>query len=508
MKRPPNVSLNAFSVRYARHCLLRSLVGSLLLACLGLNALASAQTGGPEAALRFRSTTARELVGAVARAEAELSRSRLGLSGNVELEPYYQYREDLLNPDNAPTLGPGFEVRAEADYVYDQADIVAHEIELLRVQEQLQDTVRDGVREALLTHAALLSAQFELRNARASLAAATRTLSETEAGFQDGSAGQTDLERARLDDEIARHEVTQADYAVNDARAASRFYNLDLTTATFIPLEFALPEAPVQDTFGYRLAERELQRTAAVALQDSVYGVLDEVRLGTRYRGENYEVSGGVSLAEGRPSVGADARYYDTAPELWTVTLGATIRLDSRTADTFSSAQRELAEAKAELAEVTRSFAEDTREARQEVAFERRSLELSLQDLELFDRRIAELETELRALPEALATLETQVSALEMELAALQARRAAATNETLQAALDMRVAAHEDRLAELATELAASEQQLAAMSQDLELRRQYRLLGEQTLYQNWTEYLTAVYDFLSLTDGGWGLATN
>lgn len=462
----------------------------------------TARATEPDAALSYRSPQLVQAEQEVARAEAELQRAYLGLGGSVEVTPYLEYSEDVRTPENAPTLGPGVEALASLGYTYDQPGILLETTELLQAHERLQNVGREGVRAALMAHADLLNAQLALNLERESLEIDKRDLEESEASFEAGEATETELEMARLGVDSGRRSLAYAQRTFRGAVAAAARYHLD-GPVRFRPLEFALPEARPNATFAYRIAELELWRAEALALQDTVFGVVEDISLGTRYIGDDYEVSGGISLDQGRPAIGATARYSDRDPEAWTVTLEATLRLDDGTPDTVGAAQRDVEEARTYLNGLGVELAEELQGAREEAVFAGGSLDISVRDLALIERRIGELEVQTAALPGRLDEQRESLAGVQRQLDALRAQREGETDAGRQSVLDSAVTDFEGRVVGLETELQEAEQEGSYAQQELDQLREFRGQAEANLYRAWTDYLSAVDSYLALADAGW-----
>ena len=464
--------------------------------------LGSASAATPlQAALNYRSPDLPAAEREVAEAGAELGRARLGISGSVELEPFLEYREDLLFPENFPTLTLGTDAFATLDYTYDRPEILLQTLDLLGAQERLQNVRREGTRSALLAYADLLTAQLNLRLAEQTAQTDRRSLTETRARFAAGDATDAELGMAQLGIDSGQLSLDSARRTLENAQADAARYGI-AAPARFAFLEFALPEIPAEATLTYQTAALTAQRSEALALQNSVYTALEEVRLGTRYAGEDYEFTGGIGLDKGRPTVGASARYRDRYPEAWTVSLGATIRLGTSTPDNFAAAQRDLEAARNRLADLG-SLTEDISRAREEARLAARDVQLSVRDADLLAQRVGELETEIQALPGRVAALRTQLGRAEADLAQLVERRDAAEEPALQETLAGLVSEAETRAAELTTALQEAEQRTGFAEQELTQTREFRGRAEGNLYYVWTDYLNRVNTYLERSDTDW-----
>lgn len=487
----------AFPFRFSTRCSFRGLLG--LTAMLSLPVV---HASGPEAALIYRSPDFGEAEEELRLEKEGLERTKLGIGASLEVEPYLTYSESLSDPAEAPSLGPGVEGSASLGYTYNYPEILLSTIEVLQAEQRLKTTHREGVRAALMAYVDLLNARLTFKLEQAAFEENQRDMAATQTRYAAGEATGTELEMARLGIDSGRRSLNYARSRLADVTAGAARYGLRGPTR-FVPLSFILPEVAPQDTLAYRIAALELERTQALALEESIYSVVDEVRLGTRYNGDDYELSGGVGLEQGRPSVDVYARYVDRDPEVWTVTLGATFRLDDDTVERFNGAARDIEDAQADLDELAEDLAEQLQDAREDALFNGGTVGIDVRDLELIDRRMGELEVQLGALPARLADMEATLEEAQERLDELRRRRESETDAARQQALDGGIASLETELAGLETELGEVRQEEADAQAALDQYREFRPLSEESLYRSWSEYLTSVDFYLGLADATW-----
>lgn len=461
-----------------------------------------AHAAGPEALLSYRSPDFIEAEEELRLEKEGLERTKLGLGASLEVEPYLTYSEDLSEPVEAPLLGPGVEGAASLGYTYNYPQILLSSIEVLQAEQRLKDAGREGVRAALMAYNDLLNAQLTVTTERAAFAEDQRDMAETETRYAAGDATETEREMARLGIDSGRRSFDYARSTLADVTQGAARYGFK-GPAQFVPLKFVLPEVAPQDTLAYRIAALELERTKALALEQSVYSVVDEVRLGTRYNGEDYELSGGVGLEQGRPSVDVYARYVDRDPDVWTVTLGATFRLDDDTVERFNSAARDVEDDQGDLGELAEDLAEQLEDAREDAVFDGGTVDVGARDLELIDRRIRELEVQLGALPDQVATREAQLEDAQSRLDDLRGQREGEADATRQQALDSAVANLEAELTGFQTELDETRQEEADAQATLDQYREFRPMSEESLYLSWSGYLVSVDFYLGLAGADW-----
>ncbi len=476
---------------------------------MGLTTLSAAfavlaQAAGPEAALDYRSPDFYRAEQDLGVQRAALGRTTLGLGASLELRPYLEYAEDLSEPIGVPTFGPGLEGAASLGYTYNYPGIYLARTEVLQAEKRFADTRRESVRAALTAYTDLLMAQLNLRREQAALAEDRRDLREARAERASGDATVTEEAMAQLGVDSGTRSVIYARRTLQDVTERVRRYGLD-GPVRFAPLVFALPEVASEETLTYRVAQERLGYTQALNLQRSVYGVVDEIRLGTRYDGDDFDISGGIGLEQGLPTVDVYASYDDQDPEAWTVTLGATIRLDDDTLGDFAEAEREIKYAQADLAELAPDLTELLQDARAAALFDESSVASSAHDFDLIRQRIGELEVQVAAQPRLLAALERDVDRAQQRFDTLRSQRERETDPEVQQRLDEALTVQQERVNTHQTVLSEAQQEGAGAEAELEQYREFRDISEENLYRAWSEYIGAVDAYLALVDAGWTL---
>jgi hypothetical protein len=284
--------------------------GASAFAWLILSSTTLAWAVKPNAVLDYRGPELERLAGDITRAEREVARTQLGLSGALEVEPLVDYTFE--GPGSPAEFGLGIEAGLEVAYLYDQPTLLIRLRDLLSAQERYQDAQRDGVWEALLAHVNAIQTEFRFALMQQSLGEAEHAASELQTQRQLGEVSDAELALSRLEVDAARIALERARQELRDARAAAASFGIrgDLT---FRPLRFALPQVSVQHTFAYQRAVIAVQRAELLSLQSSVYDVLEEVSLSAGYEGENFALSGSLNFSNGLPgaSIGADYRETD-----------------------------------------------------------------------------------------------------------------------------------------------------------------------------------------------------
>ncbi len=377
----------------------------LLTCCIGF-CLAPALAFGPADAMRYEAPELRPAGAQLSAAEAQLRAARLGASGTYSTsysDSTFNHSLSLMYREDAVNLLTAHKSNEDA-------------------QRQLISLQRDGVKQALLAHAALWDAQAKGRAAKLRAQIAQQNAVEAERKRKIGEAADYDVDLAKVDaEDAALAERTAAEAEVSAQSEAAR---LELTGAADpVVLTFMLSPAKVEDTdviynsdWDYRLANA----SAAQARRDNrIYFGADASYTGT------YQLSAGVSTKG--PSVTVSTGYpslYD--PTLlfygagWRFTLSATVPLDpgAAAAARVKSADAEVTRVKLEQQRAQQAIKlPDTLKAANDAA---RSMDLARQRLALAERRLKAVQArnksgavspqaELEA-AEALATAEATLA--------------------------------------------------------------------------------------------------
>lgn len=497
MIRPSNLSVSAYGLGTVRN-------RRMMLISLTALFLSLAYATGPEVMLGYRSSDFRRAEVSLQLERAALERTALGLGASLELRPFLEYAEDLSEPVEAPSFGPGVEGIASLGYTYNYPAILLASTEVLQAEKRVADTRRESVRAALMAYTDLLMAQLNVRREAEALAENRRDLTERSADYRAGNATETELAMARLGLESDTRSFAYAERTLHDVMELTQRYGFK-GSAHLVPLSFMLPEIAPKDTLTYRIAQRQFDYTQAMAQQRSVYGVIDEVRLGTRYNGDDLELSGGIGLEQGLPTADVSAHYKDRESEAWTITLRATIRLDDDTVDDFDGASREVANAQEDLTELVSDLAERLKDARAAAVFDASSVATSARDLELIIRRIEELEGQMAAQPRQLAALERERDRAQRRFEALRSQRESETEPAEQQTLDAALTLQEGLVNEAQAAFDEAQQESAAAEAELGQYREFRGISEENFYRAWSEYIQSADAYLALADAGWSL---
>jgi hypothetical protein len=492
-------SVLAKHIIFARHLFAKHLIWTVLAVAVA----SYGQASDLSAALGYQPLTLGVAQREVARAQAALDRARLGLSASLGVEPSVGYTQDV-EPEAPPELETELTLSAGVDYRFDRAEVLRLELALAEARERERGARLAGTRDALLAYAELFRTRLVAEMGRAEVTRAEASYEEARSQLSTGDIFEAEVALAQLDVEVEEVAAEASGRDLREAQAEALRFGL-AGKDTFRPARFVLPKAAATRTFAYRRAVLELARAEALALQGSVYSVLEEVGLEASYRGENFEVSGTAGIAGSRPGASLRARYLDTDPDSWRLGLGATLRLDDRTLEDFGGGAENVETARENVGNVVRAFREELQDALEEVGSAERNLELTLQELELNERFIAELEAKVLALPERLTAQGEQLAALEEQLAALEAEREATSETEAQRALDERLSVLRTMLGEADAAFSETERAVSDTESRLEDMRLSRERNEEGGYRAWQDYVAQVHDYLALTGGAWEL---
>lgn len=468
-----------------------------------LLSFSSAWANDLEAALSFRPLELGIAQQAVAEAEEELARSQLGLSAGLGVEPSISYSQDFDDSSAIPALSPDLSLSLEAGYRYDQVEALGRELDLVAARANQRATRLLGVREALITYAALFRARLSAAAALSQWQRAIALKDSAEARLRAGELSETEVARIALEYERAQVTLGAERRELDYAQAEAKRYGLS-GRGVFRPARFKLPSPTADITSDYRQALINLKRAEASAFQEKAYGVVEELGFEAQYRGDDFVISGAAGVVGQRPGVSFSARYAGINENDWAVSFGALLRLDDTTVDRFAEADRTVNDARDALDNAVATFQQEMAEARTAVVDAETNLDFSVEGLELDERYIQELELQQRALPKQRHALNERLAALRQQFALLAAQRDATSAETLPA-LEERINTATTLISSAEAELAGVEQEIADTETILAGARSSRDRSEEALYAAWQDYVEQVFSYLSLTGGTWEL---
>lgn len=504
---------------------------------LVLGSLASAFE--PHDVLEYRSRDYLQVLERLEEAQRDYRNVTNGFSSFIELKPSISYgNDDLRNTASDTELDYGLEIDAGIDYAVNWPDVYrVQKLNLLRAEDDAIERLRNDINDGLEFYITVLALQLNERNARAELAQVELAFNDAQARFEAGEISANDLEGVRIDLDDARLNVTDAERELISARRRIREeYGVRDTTARFVPVEFALPVVPVEETFEYRDAERALRQLESEALEESYFGILNDIGLEVRYeRDQLREASVGIGINRGVPRAGVDIDYRpfdDNEDEEWEISLGATIRLDTGTGRDFRAGHQDIAAARAELEQIRVEYAREMPELLQEVASIRQELQLAIDNLAYIELRIIELRDELAAEAQAFSVadrefqrLDEEQRALNEELGQVDARRRELSdlrNNTEDEDERQRFQDEFDALTERRGDIiealgVVSDPRNVAqrlrndLARDVEgtqrtldrLLERDRSFAENDVFNRFRDYVRRVEDYLEYTDGSW-----
>jgi hypothetical protein len=347
----------------------------------------------PALAHRTPATTAAER--AYATAEDEAHRRALGLSASLSFAPNVAWRGSEV----AAATGPVWrgDVAGAVAVRFDALDAARARLDLHRAHLALVERGHRDLRAAIGLHVDLQRAHLALAAAEEAAATRAATLADAEAAdlaADPATPPSTTLAAARLAHERAVAEVERAARSLAAAARAASVAGFDPAVAEAVhrdrsaplPLEgwrVWLPDAPPDAAPAVVRAELDLAIAEAAYARVRVGGVLDDLALDVAYVLPDLRLRATLDLDEGRPGAALDAALRPAARSSWSVAIGATVRIDERTAARLAAARAEHEAAEAALA-AARSDApwalEDARraalDAEADVAFAERALDL------------------------------------------------------------------------------------------------------------------------------------
>jgi outer membrane protein TolC len=493
----------------------------------------------PRDVLAYRSEDYLQALERLEQSRQDLRNAVSGFSSFIELKPNVSYgNNDVRNAASDIELDYGLEIDAGVDYGIDWPEVSRVERRnLLRAEDDVVGRLRDDINEGLEFYIAILALQQGECNARAEVERLELEFENAQARFEADEISANDLEGVRIDLDDARLNATDATRTLVLARARIREeYGVRETEARFVAVEFALPAVPVEETFAYREAERELRQLEVEAIQDGYFGILDNIQLRVRYeRDQLRDASISVGIDEGVPGAGIDFDYRpfdDNDNEEWAVTLGATIRLDTGTGRDFRAPRQDIELARAELDIIREEYEREIPERLQDVSSARQELQLAIDNFAYIEQRIIESRDELAAEAQAFSSadrdfqrLDAEQNAINEELGQVDARRDEVRdllNDTEDEEERQRLQEENDALTERRGELLDARNTIGEPRNDAErLRRDLErdvqgterdlenLLGrdrgraEDDVFNRFRDYVRRVEDYLDYVDGSW-----
>lgn len=338
---------------------------------------------------------------------AALQRAELGLSASLDVSPSLELTGAADNPKVDTALEPSIEARLRAGYRFDAASILAARINLHKADVNLQDERRQAILQALRAQVAELRAGYALEEAQADARTASLALSEGADAYDSTDLTDGQLHDLQLDAQLANTALARARRDLADSKAA--LDALGVPPLDRVPDErFVLPVVDPADTARVQLADLELQRTKELSSRKTLFGIVDNVQLIGGYAGSDAAAYASMSLDNGRPGANVDLQYrYDKKKDTWVVGLGATLRVDDRTFDTFARAARDVddaSDARAQAIEVAHERIASTFER---AADAREDLDAAATALENSDLRLRELQADVEHAVDTDATQRT-----------------------------------------------------------------------------------------------------
>lgn len=531
------VFLGGFVSKTSRHQLNKRLVFFIIVLTLSVTSLAVAFE--PRDVLEHRSEDYQLAVERLAEAERDYRRATNGFSSFIELKPNVRYgNNDVRNRASDTEFDYGLEIDAGVDYAIDWPEVSRVERRnLLRAEDDVIGRLRNDINGGLEFYVNVLALQQAERNARATAAQRELDFENAQARFDAGEISANDLEGERIDLDNARLDATDAARQLQLASQRIReVYGVRDTTARFVAVEFALPVTPVENTFNYREAARQLRQLEVEALQEGYFGIVDNIELRVRYeRDQLRDASIGIGIDEGVPAAGIDLDYRpfdDNDDEEWAISLGATIRLDTGTGRNFRAGRRDVERARAELAQIREEYEREVPERLQDVSSARQELELAVDNLAYLEQRVIELQNELAAEAQAFSAadrefqrLDSEQNAINEELGQVDNRRDEVRdllNNTEDEEERQRLQDENDALTERRGELLDARNAIGGPRNDAErLRRDLerdvqgterdlnnlvgRDLGraESDVFNRFRDYVRRVDNYLDYVDGSW-----
>ncbi len=415
----------------------------------------------PQDALQYTDPAAADARYTIEQRQEDLTFVRQ-MDANANVQPSFGFSDNLTNSDPA-AFDAGVDVTTTIGYTYDYRGIIRDRIGLLRAQADLAQTLRRGRENALRAQAGLLEAQVALHRAQVDVADASDNLNSVQDAYDNGDALETDLQNAKLNVQYQALSLDQAKQALADAQDEAAAYGLD-TTALYVSVRFALPDADATSTSDYRRLQLNAELAQANMTRGTVFDAVQNLKLYGNYStGDvNLFTQVGVDDRNPRAEIGVD---YPGGKDRWAIGVSAEFKIGTDLLD-VPRYQHAADAAQSDLAAYPDGFASREATARAQVDFAERSLTLVEQEYQL---RTAEYQQAQEAFQKAKSVYDAATGNGELEAPKPVARDFSSAQSDLSRA--------QDRL----------------------------LRTEASEYGNYMTYIRRVGDYLDIVEGSWAL---
>lgn len=372
---------------------------------------------GPREALGYRSPELGPARAALEAAHQRAGAVNLGLSSQFSAQ-----RSDGSNTYNA-ALGWQWDFSKRLEVL--QA--------INRAEREVRRVEREGIKNALLAHAASWNAQARLNGSERRLEAARARLAEAERKLVLGAISATQREEVALALRQAELGTRQAQVALGNAQAEAARYGLSGAAEASL-VSFAAPEVAPEKTPTYQEARLALE--LAQSRLDQAYRTLwPEVNFSAGYYGNDAQFQAGASWSGVGPganvSVGSPLPWptnpftgepIQVDQNTWKLTLGAKITLAPEAFAALSGLQAERDGAGLRLSRTLDEVKLRLSQSRSEVGGALESLSLAQARLDLSKKQLSISEAKAKAgSASEIEVLEAQAATLESEAALAQA---------------------------------------------------------------------------------------
>lgn len=368
---------------------------------------------GPREALQYQSPELASARASLQAAQSGLLAANLGLGANLSAERSGAWDSFANN------------FSASLQWQSDSLKRLQANQTVERAQREMGRVQRDGVKQALLAHANLWSAQNRMRAAEMRLQAARGRTAEVERKAALGAVSALQTEEAQLSLKQAELGVRQAQSGLNAARAEARRYGFagDAEAQT---LKFAALNIAVEQTPAFLEAQSTLTLSDA-RLGDARSKVFPKLSLGAGYVGRDAAFTTGLSNQglsfNPTASLGVDTSQRLTpqliatgAKEEWRFSVKAEIPLSLEIVSGLQSLEAERLGAAVRLSKTLEDLKIRLEQLKGEVVSAGENLELSQlrRDLAARQSKVAQARAQAGS-ASALDVLEAQANEADVE---------------------------------------------------------------------------------------------
>ena len=383
------------------------------------------------------------------------------MDATVTATPNANY-SDITTDTKPPSWSTGLGFTSNVGYSYDRQSILNDLYNIERAKDDIRNSLRRGIFQALYTHAQMLQYQVYVQQMEAQVASTANDVSNLEDRVKAGKAKALDLEQRKLQLQNLQLRLDQYKQQLQDIQDQAAKYGLG-HPADYASVRFVLPPADVTQTGTYKLRKLNVERNQANLVQTDLYTTLQYLELTGTYASGNVSLQTNVGIIDEHPR--AEVVFgYPGGTSRWSIGVSATISLSSQNLQQTPILQQRITQAQHDLASYASDFKTESEKRLTNAKFAERGLALDEQQLSLSKQQLDAAKHDVDTLRQALQ------SASQKDKAALQ-------------------------------------RQMQQALRDLQRAQSNQINSERNLYNSWSSYVRNVFSYLDYIDAPWKLAS-